>query len=62
MRQVTAELIESCLEVDVVFPKRVVRVENQKLPLHPERYNSTFGCPFKGATRFASAIRSRCTI
>ena len=35
MRQIFAELIERRLEVNVVFPKRVVRVENQKLPLHP---------------------------
>ena len=35
MSQIVTELIESSLEVDVVLPKRVVRVENQKLPLHP---------------------------
>src|SRR5437868_14597675 len=34
MRQVLRERVECALEVDIILPERVIRVEDQKLPVH----------------------------
>src|SRR5579884_2770126 len=67
VRQISAELLERFLEVGVVFPERIVGVEDQVLwrqPSAPHRQRPArcLTWPFKGATRLASTTCSRCSM
>ena len=40
MRQIRTELIKCFLKVDIVFPERVIRVENEMLRVQTEFYSA----------------------